>query len=398
MIKIHAQHLLTPTGNAPKRGSEMKKIYEDFDVDIFLENGKVVDIKKHSTTDHVTLEAKLVTPAFVDAHTHIPFIGKRTKEFLLRNKGKTYSEILKQGGGIYNTVNHVKKASISELVKENLKTLNLFKRFGVAYIEGKSGYGLDISTEIKQLKVIKYLNEISNVKVAPTFLGLHAIPKDMPKKTYIEKIKENLDYIKKYTNTIDVFCDKGVFLPDDIKELFNFAKIKGFKLRFHADEIENVGATKLAVNLGAISADHLLKIGDEEIHLLSTSSTIATLMPGTSFYLGEIYAPARKLIDKGAAIALGSDYNPGSCPIFNPSFIMHLALRYLKMEPEEILTAYTLNSSYVLGIENGAIQPGKYCDIALWNTEDFVDIPYMFHHNFLTAIVINGKVTFYENI
>ncbi|MBO8160964.1 MAG: imidazolonepropionase [Thermosipho sp. (in: Bacteria)] len=397
MFKIHAEHLLTPIGNAPKNGKEMKKIYEDFDVDIYIENGKILDIKKHQTSDHFTIKAKLVTPSFVDAHTHIPFIGKRGKEFYMRSRGKTYSEIFEEGGGIYSTVKHVRSSTIGELIAENYKTLNHFKRLGISHIEGKSGYGLDIANELKQLKAISYINEFSDIKIVPTFLGLHAIPFEKTKEEYITEIKNSLDLIKMYTNTIDVFCDKGVYLPEDIEDLFNYAKLKGFRLRFHADEIANVGATKLAIKLGAISADHLLKIGEEEIELLGKSSTIATLMPGTSFYLGESFAPARKLIDKGAAVALGSDYNPGSCPIFSPSFIMHLALRFLNMEPEEILTAYTINSSYILNIENGAIEPGKKCDIAIWNTNEFIDILYMFDTNFLSAIVIDGKVTFYEN-
>ncbi|MDK2885498.1 MAG: imidazolonepropionase [Thermosipho sp. (in: thermotogales)] len=398
MFKIHADHLLTPIGKAPKKGHEMKKIYEDFDVDIYIDNGMIIDIKKHTITEHVEFKAKLVTPAFTDAHTHIPFIGKRANEFYLRAKGKTYSEIHKEGGGIYNTVNQVRTASIDTIVKENLKFLNLFEKFGVTTIEGKSGYGLDIQTELKQLKVIKYLNEISNIKVIPTFLGLHAIPHNKTKEEYINEILQSLDVFKEFTNTIDVFCDKGVYSPEDIEDFFVLAKTRGFKLRFHADEIENVGATKLAVKLGAISADHLLKISDEEISLLSNSSTIATLMPGTSFYLGESFAPARKLIDNGVGVALGSDFNPGSCPIFNPSFIMHLALRFLKMEPEEILTAYTVNSSYVLGFENKTLEPGNACDIALWNTGDFIDLIYMFDINFLSGIIINGKVKFYETV
>ncbi|WP_126993106.1 imidazolonepropionase [Thermosipho globiformans] len=398
MLKIHAEHLISPSGQAPKKGNEMKKIFEAFDVDIIFNNGKIVDIKKHKITDDFTIKAKLVTPAFVDAHTHIPFFGSRAKEFYLRARGKSYSEIFESGGGIHSSVRMLRNATTDEIVKQNLKYLSLFKRHGIAAIEGKSGYGLEKISELKQLKAMKILNEIQDVKIIPTFLGLHAIPIDINKKDYIDEVKKWLDDIKEFTDTIDVFCDKGVFLPQDIEEFFELAKNKGFKIRFHADEIENVGAAKLAIKLGAISADHLLKISDEDISQIANSNTVATLMPGTSFYLGEDFAPARKLIDNGAAISIGSDFNPGSCPIFNPAFIFHLALRFLKMEPEEILTAYTLNSSYVLGIENGKIEPGYKCDIAIWNTNELLDIPYMFDQNFLSAIIINGKVTIYENI
>jgi imidazolonepropionase len=398
MLRIHAEHLISPSGQAPKKGNEMKQIFEAFDVDIILNKGKIVDIKKHKITEDFTIKAKLVTPAFVDAHTHIPFFGSRAKEFYLRARGKSYSEIFANGGGIHSSVRMLRNATIDEIVKQNLKYLSLFKRHGIAAVEGKSGYGLEKFSELKQLKAMKILNEIQDVKVIPTFLGLHAIPIDANKKDYIDEVKKWLDDIKEFTDTIDVFCDKGVFLPQDIEEFFEFAKNKGFKIRFHADEIENVGAAKLAIKLGAISADHLLKINDDDISQIANSNTVATLMPGTSFYLGEDFAPARKLIDNGAAVSIGSDFNPGSCPIFNPAFIFHLALRFLKMEPEEILTAYTLNSSYVLGIENGKIEPGYKCDIAIWNTNELLNIPYMFDQNFLSAIIINGKVTIYENI
>ncbi|MBT1248457.1 MULTISPECIES: imidazolonepropionase [unclassified Thermosipho (in: thermotogales)] len=396
MIKIHADHLLTPTGSTPKKGKEMKELFEAFDVDVIIDHGKILDIKKHKSKSDYTINSKLVTPALVDAHTHIPFYGKRANEFYMRARGKTYSQIFEKGGGIHSSVKMVRNATVDEIVKENIKYLKLLKQNGICAIEGKSGYGLEKISEIKQLKAISILNEVQDVKVIPTFLGLHAIPKDSDKTEYIKNVKEWLDDIKSFTNTIDVFCDKGVFLPEDIEEFFNFAKENGFKLRFHADEIANVGATKLAVKLHAVSADHLLKIDEEEIALLSKSNTVATLMPGTSFYLGETFANARKIIDKGAAVALGSDFNPGSCPIFSPSFVMHLAVRFLKMEPEEILTAYTLNAAHVLGIENGKIEPGFQCDIALWNTNEFLDIPYMFDQNFLRGIIINGKVTMYE--
>ncbi|QTA38837.1 imidazolonepropionase [Thermosipho ferrireducens] len=398
MIYVHAERLLTPIGEAPKKGKEMSKIMEEFDVDIVLEKGKVVDILKHKSVKDFTLHVKLATPGLIDPHTHIPFYGRRAKEFYMRSRGKSYSEIFSEGGGIHSTVRFVRNATIGEIVNFNLPFLKEFLRRGVVAIEGKSGYGLDKFTELKQLKALKILNEVQEVHIAPTFLGFHAIPLDREKEDYVGTVKTWLDDVKAFSDTVDVFCDYGVFLPEDIEGFFVELKKNGFKLRFHADEIKNVGATRLAVKLGAVSADHLLKITDDDIREVSNSDTVAVLMPGTSFYLGEEYAPARKLIEYGAAVALASDFNPGSCPVYEPAFVMHLALKFLKMEPEEILTAYTLNAAYVLGIENGAILPGRKCDIALWNTTEFLDIPYMFQYNFLSGVVINGKVKLYENV
>lgn len=390
MLVINADRLLTPIYH-PSKGVQMKAIEELFDVDIVIENGEIADLRKHKSAD---ISAPLVTPGFFDAHTHIPFVGSRAKEFLMRARGKSYLEILQAGGGIHYTSQLVKNISEDELLESSKRYIKLLSTYGVVGLECKSGYGLDKENELKQLRVIKKLKTIMPNKIASTFLGLHAKPCSEPVQQYIKEMENLLNIIKSdgLADFVDAFVEKGVYHPEEIEEFFKIAINKGFKVRLHADEIENVGATRFGVKIGAVSVDHVLKIKDEDIELLSRSETMVTLMPSTSFYLGESYAPARKIIDSGIGIAIGSDFNPGSSPIFNPSFVMHLAIRFLEMEPEEVLVGYTTNSAYVLGFKSGIVKPGYPADLLLWNTSEFLDISYMFQENFIRDVVINGKL------
>lgn len=390
---IHADRLLTPVVQ-PAKGSEMKNVNEEFDVDIVIEDGKIIDLRKHKNAD---IHTSLVTPGFFDAHTHIPFIGSRSREFLMRSRGKTYIEILQAGGGIHYTSKLVRTTTEDELVEVAKTYINKLTSHGVVGIECKSGYGLNVESELKQLRVIKILKDELPNKIASTFLGLHAKPSpDSGKLTeeYIAEMKNLLETIKSQSlaDYVDAFIDKGVYLPNDVNDFFAKAKELGFKIRLHADEIENVGASVFGTKISAVSVDHVLKITDEDIDILSKSSTMVTLMPSTSFYLGEPYAPARKLINAGIGVALGSDFNPGSSPIYSPGFVMHLAIRFLKMEPEEILNAYTVNSAYVLGFESGIVKPGYPADLVLWKTAEFLDIPYMFQENFVEHVFIDGRM------
>jgi imidazolonepropionase len=388
---IHAVRILTPTLEPPVRGLDMKRVEEYLDKDIVIEDGKIKDIRPHKSAD---IKARLVTPGLFDAHTHIPFVGSRAKEFYMRARGKTYLEILQAGGGIHYTSTLVKQTSEDELYNVSARYIKEFTKHGVVGIECKSGYGLDKENEMKQLRVIRRLRDTLPNKIKATFLGLHARPKDKSVADYIAEMKELLKNISKnnLADFVDAFCDKGAYLPDELEEFFNFAKSLGFKVRLHADEIENVGAAKFGARLNAVSVDHVLKVEKEDIQEIAKSQTIVTLMPNTSFYLGEPFAPARELIDAGIPVALGSDFNPGSSPIFMPSFIMHLAIRFLKMEPEEILTAYTVNSAYLLGFASGILRPGYAADLVLWKTLEFLDIPYMWQENFVENVFIDGRM------
>jgi len=390
-IIVHADRLLTPDGLPPFKGSQMRNISEMFDVDVVIENGKITDIRRHKDA-HIT--AKLVTPGLFDVHTHIPFVGSRSKEFLMRAQGRKYVEILQSGGGIHHTTELVRNSTEEELFLQSKRYAEDFLSHGVVGIECKSGYGLDVENELKQLRVIKRLHQTSFLKISSTFLGLHARPKGKSLDSYLDELKTILPHIKEenLAQFVDAFCDAGAYAPDEIEQFMTYAKTLGFDLRLHADEIENVGATKLGIELGAKSVDHVLKISDSDISALSRSNVMVTLMPNTSFYLGEGFAPARKLIDSGIAIALGSDFNPGSAPIYQPSFVMHLAIRFLKMEPEEVLTAYTANGAYLLGINSGIVAPSFSADLVLWRTSEFIDIPYMFQENFVDHVLIDGRI------
>ena len=396
-LLIEAESVVTPVGKEPLRGERMgldilKKVH------IVVDNGKIVDMTDSDTPYDplFKLKAKMVLPGLVDSHTHIPFYGYREEEFVMRAQGASYLEILKKGGGIINTTEKVRKASIGELVSFNRKFLDEMLKKGITTLEGKSGYGLRKEDEIKQLKVLKILNELHPIDVFSTFLGAHAFPKDKMKDEYMEELMDMLDDVKEYTDVVDIFCDKGVFTPDIARGFLEKAKEMGFKIRMHAEEIENVGATKLAVELGAISVDHVLKIQDEDIELLSKSDTIVVLMPGTSYFLNESFARARDLIDSGAIVALASDFNPGSCPINDPSLIMNLAVLKLKMTPEEAIVAYTLNSSAVLGVahDRGSIEIGKRADLVLYDLPSYNAIPYLPSHDVVRAVVKDGKVVY----
>lgn len=393
MKAVFARKLVTPTGKTPKRGKEMNVVKVLENVYVLFEE-KILDVSKEKPGDELIAEVDLLTPGFVDCHTHIPFYGYRAKEFVMRSQGAKYVDILKAGGGIHSTVRMVRSSSFDELVSFNYRFLNEMIKRGVTSLEGKSGYGLEIETELKQLRTLKILNEKHPIDIFPTFLGAHALPKDKDPWEYLEELVKNFDKIKGYTDSVDIFVDDGAYSIDQAKWYLSKAKESGFRIRLHADEIKRTGAAILGVEFGAVSVDHLLKITDEDIDVISRSNTTAVMMPATSFYLGEEYAPARKLIDSGAIVALGSDFNPGSNTINDPTIVMHLAVSKLKMSPEEALTAFTLNSSHVLGISEkaGTLEKGKYADMIGWNVSDLEAIPYLPAHDTVSLVVKRGSI------
>ncbi len=393
MKAVFAKKIVTPVGEKPLRGKSMRdvKIMENVYV-IFDE--KILDISRERPGVETVAEVDLLTPGFVDCHTHIPFYGYRAKEFVMRSQGAKYVDILKTGGGIHSTVKMVRDASLEELIDFNRHFLDEMMRRGATSIEGKSGYGLEVETELKQLEALKMLDEKHSIDVHPTFLGAHALPKERDPWEYLEDLVGNFDRVKEYTNVVDIFVDDGAYSIDQAKWYLSKAKENGFRIRIHADEIKRTGATVLGVELGAMSVDHLLKINDEDIEVIAKSNTAAVMMPGTSFYLGEEYAPARKLIDSGAIVALASDFNPGSNAMNDPTFVMHLAVSRLRMTPEEALTAFTLNSSYVLGIlgATGTLEEGKHADMIGWNVPDLEAVPYLPSHDIVSLVVKKGSI------
>ncbi|HBT38512.1 MAG: Imidazolonepropionase [Thermotoga sp. 50_1627] len=396
-LVVAADKLCTPKGNGPKSGQDMSRVELLEGVYIWIESGKIVEIstsKPKSFARFVT--AGLVVPGFVDCHTHIPFYGFRENDFLKRVGGATYLQLHSSGGGLFETVEKVRKASERDLLKFNLRFLRELLKKGVTTVECKSGYGLDRENELKQLNVIDKLSRIVPQDIVCTFLGAHAVPKGLSESEYVDQLINVLDEVKNYTNFVDIFCEVGAFNVESARTLLMKASEKGFKLRMHADEISNIGASRLAAELKAVSADHLLKIDEDAIRALASSGTIAVLMPSTSFHLNETYAPARKLIESNVPVAIASDFNPGSSPTLEPTFVMHLAVRYLKMSPEEVLTAYTLNAASVLGLSErlGTVEVGKQADLVLYDEASLLTLPYLIGLS-PKAVVKRGQV--FEN-
>ena len=390
---IFTKKLITPVGTGPLRGKNMNDVKVMENVYIVFDE-KIRDITKDAPGVNVLAQASLVTPGFVDCHTHIPFHGFRDGEFVMRSQGKSYVEILKAGGGIHSTVSKVRGASLEDLISFNEPFLLEMLKKGVTTVEGKSGYGLQIEAELKQLKALKKLSESLPISIAITFLGAHAIPKGITPQGYLKSLVENFDKVREFTDTIDIFVDEGAFSIEDARGYLEKARQDGFRLRLHADEIKRTGAALLGVELGAISVDHLLKITEDDIEILARSDTAAVMMPATSFYLGEDYGPARELIDNGAIVALGSDFNPGSNTISDPTLIMHLAVSKLRLTPQEALTAFTLNSAHVLGASHtvGSIQPGKSADMVAWKVPTLEAIPYLPSHSIVDFVVKGGQI------
>lgn len=393
-LEITNLRIITPTGVNPTVKPKIRYL----EGCITVRNDKIISIGERQGAK-LTLDGNgmLAIPGFVDPHTHIPFVGERSQEFVMRACGKSYVEILKNGGGIYSTVKKVRDSSAEELVKENYKYAWWLLKSGVTSFECKSGYGLDRKNELKQLRAIKELSKVVLQTLIPTFLGAHAVP-DQGEEKYLQDLVKMLEEIKNesLSRFVDVFCDEGAFSVEFSTQFFEHAKKMGFKLRAHAEELSSNGFAAKASELGAVSVDHIIKIKDSEIPTLSQNKTIAVLMPATSFYLKTDYAPARKLIDGGVPVALGSDFNPGSNTFYSPFFTLHLAVNHLKMTPAEALIAHTLNAACVLGISGsvGTIEPGKQADVVILDAPSLEYLSYMPTNENVKIVFKSGRKVF----
>lgn len=353
------------------------------------------------STQTIDAKGRLVTPGLVEPHTHLVFGGSREREMALKQQGVPYLEILKQGGGILSTVRATRTTSYGDLLEKALFHLDRMATYGITTVEAKSGYGLDRETELKQLRVAKEANEKHPLDIVSTFLGAHAIPpeyKENPE-AFLNEMVEILDEIKQeeLAEFVDIFTETGVFSVPESRRYLMKAKEKGFGLKIHADEIDPLGGTELAVELGAVSGDHLAVASDEGIEKLANSDTIGVILPGTSFYLGkEDYGRAREMIDAGAAIAISTDFNPGSSVTENLQLIMSIAALKLKLSPEEIWHAVTVNAAYAIGRGDvaGTIAVGRKADIVLWDAPNYLYIPYHYGVNHTNTVIKNGKVIY----
>jgi len=370
--------------------STYNSITESFDniknCNIDIENDIIINIGENNNNgDHmIDCNQKLVTPGFVDAHTHPVFKNGREKEFIQRISGKSYEEISAEGGGINSSIMGVRDSTEIELLDHVKKRMDEFLSMGTTTIEAKTGYGLDTESELKSLRVLDHVHNNHKIDIIPTFLGAHSIPDEFngDSNAYVDLLcNEMIPAVSEQgiAKFCDVFCEEGYFDLKESRKILKTAIEYDLVPRIHADEFSNIGGSKLASELKAISADHLMKISDEDIELLSNSDTIAILLPGTTFFLGkEKYAPARKLIDRGVHIAIASDFNPGSCHIKSMPFIIGLSCIYLGLSIEEALKAATWSGACAIKEEEriGSIEVGKKADLIIWDLDTIEQIPY----------------------
>lgn len=406
--------LLTLRGeNAPRKGTQMSEAEVLKNAYLAVKDGKILcmgegQVPKELLDDNTVvtdIEGKTVTPGLVDPHTHLVHGGSRENEFSLKLQGVPYLEILKQGGGILSTVNATKSATEDMLFEKAKKSLDTMLLYGTTTVEAKSGYGLDWETERKQMIVAKSLNEKHPVEVVSTFMGAHAVPKEYKEDSdkfvdilineMIPKVEaENL------AEFCDVFCEEGVFSVDQTRRILEAGKKHGLKPKMHADEIIPLGGAELAAEIGAISADHLMAASEEGMDMMAKAGVIANILPGTTFSLmAGTYAKARLMMEKGVAVSLSTDYNPGSCPSENMQFVMQLGCLALKMTPIEVFTAVTINSAYAIdrGDKVGSFNEGKEADIVVFDAPNLEYILYHFGINHVSKVYKSGKLVVDKN-
>lgn len=398
--------LQTPLGSFPHAGAAQGENRKYHNAAVLCEGGVIKAVYGNGTlpevgadTQTIDAQGRLVTPGLIDAHTHLVFGGWRQNEVPLKLKGAGYLDILRAGGGILSTVRATRKASEDELFEKSRAFLDELMAQGVTTAELKSGYGLDMETELKQLRVIKRLNEAHPMDAVATYLGAHAIPEEYRGKSgeYIDFIiSDMLPEIKRQglAEFCDVFLETGVFGVEESRRLLTAAREMGFGLKIHADEIDELGGSLLAGELGAVSAEHLIATGERGMEALARGGVIAALLPCTSLYLNKSFARARDMIARGIPVAVATDFNPGSCPSLNIGLCMTMAYLKYRMTPEEILSAVTINAACAVnrGGSTGTIEPGKKADMVIWNAEDMAMLCYRMGSNLAGTVIKNGAI------
>lgn len=408
IIIKNANELVTCSGFDMKKGSEMDNLNVITDGCVVITEGKIekvgktkevlkdLDLKGYKVVDAT---GKCVLPGFIDSHTHFIFSGYRDKEFNDRLKGKSYMDIAKEGGGIVSTVKDTREASLEELVSSGYERLSEMIKLGVTTVEGKSGYGLDIDTEMKQLLAMNKLNDIHQVDVVSTYMGAHEIPEEYKgrNKKYLDfLVKEAMPEIieKDLAIFCDIFTEKNVFSIDESREYLKEAKKLGFKLKMHADEMFDLKGASLAAELGCTSADHLLNASKEGLLEMIDKDVVSTLLPLTAFSLKENFADAKFIIENGGALALATDYNPGSAHSYSIPLVIALATIYMDMTIEQTISALTINAAAAINKQGeiGSLDEGKKGDVIILNAPSYNFLSYCIGLNIVETVIKDGII------
>ena len=408
LIITNANELLTISGHSekPKTGDQMDELgiikngwlAVSKDKIIACGNLKQVLAQISTTSETIQIDAtgKVVMPGFIDCHTHLVFGGSREAEFEQRIKGANYLDILRSGGGILNTVRSTRTASKAELIKTSSGHLDTMLEFGTTTVEAKSGYGLTIDSELKQLQVIKELNDLHPIDIIPTFLVHTTPPEFSSSQEYVDfVINSMLPRMQSMAEYCDIFCEQDVFDIEQSRQVLTAAKNLGFKLKIHADQLNDTGGALLAASLYATSASHLDHISNVGIEKMADSGAIAVLIPGASFFLNsDTYPPALEMISKGVAVALATDFNPGSCPTESMQIILTLACLHMNMSPAQAICAATINAAHALDRADtiGSLEVGKQADIIILSVPNFKFIPYHFGVNNVETVIKKGVI------
>jgi len=411
LLLKNIKQLLTLKGpECPRTGKELSDIGIIKNALLYIESGRIKYFGKESEVIEKIMDKKfeeidadgIVMPSFVDSHTHTIFAKPRLKDFQMRTSGMSYQEIKKNGGGINRSVEDIRNSTKEEIIGFSLKNLKRFIECGTLSLEIKSGYGLDFENEVKILEIIKEISNKSDISIFSTFLGAHSLPPGFnSSKEYLDFLKEKLiPYVSKnkLASYADIFCEKGYFGVEESMDYLEFAKKYGLKPRIHAEQLSKFGASIVASKVGAVSADHLDFADEEYIKLLKKSSTVATFLPASNYFLGlEKFPDARKFIENGNIVSLATDFNPGTSPCWNMQFVISLALTHMKMKIEEAIVSATYNSAYSLGISDrvGMIDVEKDADLIIMDVKDYREIGYYFGDN-LNKVSIKKGVKVYD--
>ena len=408
LIHSAAQVITVASPGGPKRGAAMRELGIVADGAVAIRDGRILAAGRSDelrsqvrAAQTLSAEGHLVLPGFVDPHTHLVWAGERSGEFEMRVGGATYMEIMSAGGGIMNTVRQTRAASLDDLLNQTRPRLARMLAHGTTTVEIKSGYGLNTDDELKQLAAIRHLQAESPATLVATFLGAHAVPAEYRGRedAYVDLVVDEMlpavASLDEPPAFCDVFCEEGAFTLEQSRRILEAARAHGLGCKIHVDEFRALGGTRLAVELGATSADHLVCTPADEIELLARSDTIAVALPGTPFGLGHHdYTPGRALINAGGALALATDCNPGTCWCENMQLMIALACRYMGLAPAEAISAATINAAHALGLgkEVGSIEPGKRADLTVVKIPSYQHLGYRFGTNMVTAVIAGGQL------